>query len=89
MGPGDDHSAGAVLVFDFEPQNRFGKTEITRALGARGVESAVAEDQPDGVLAGGELTRDVEGDVERALIVIGEAGREYVVADLGAVEKKL
>ena len=36
-----------------------------------------------------ELARHVEGDVEDVLVVVGEAGGEHRVADLGAVQIEL
>ena len=57
--------------------------------GAGRPEAAVAEHHADGVAAAGELAGDVVGDVLDALVVLGEAGGEHVIADARAVAVKL
>ena len=77
-------------VLDIQSQDGLGIAEVAGSgLDARRVIAAVAQHQADGVAAGGDLFGDVEGDVERALVVIGQAGRKHVVAHLGAVQIQL
>ena len=54
--------------------------------GTHGIVPPVAQDDPDGIPALLQLRRDIERDVQDALVVIREPRREDMVADLLAVE---
>jgi hypothetical protein len=72
---GDHAGPAAVFVLDVEFEDGFRKAEIARAgLQPGCVVAAVAEHQSDGVAAPRELAGHVEGHVEHALVVVGEAG---------------